>query len=364
MTRKTALYEEHAKLGAQFTDFGGWEMPVRYTSDLVEHHAVRNEAGLFDISHMAEFFVSGSAAADFLNFALVGRASEIGNGRAKYSLICAPDGGIIDDLIVYRLADQDFLVVANAGNRENVAAALRDRVAGFDVELRDESDNFGLLAIQGPRAVEILQTLTATELGALKYYSIDAGRLADIDVFFARTGYTGEDGFEILVRAEHSAQIWNALLAAGESKGLVPAGLACRDTLRLEAGMPLYGHELSRETNPYEAGFARVVRLDREEDFVGKAALEELAARSLSQKLVGLSGEGKRAARAEYPIFSGDEQIGEVTSGALSPTLGYPVAMAYVSTENAEVGSVVTVDIRGTKTDFTVVPLPFYKRSK
>jgi aminomethyltransferase len=364
VTRKTALYEEHAKLGAQFTDFGGWEMPVRYTSDLAEHHAVRNEAGLFDISHMAEFFVSGSDAANFLNFALVGRASEIGDGRAKYSLICAADGGIIDDLIVYRLAESDFLVVANAGNRDNVAAALRERVAGFDVELRDESDNFGLLAIQGPRAVEILQTLTSTDLSTLKYYSIDAGRLAEIDVFFARTGYTGEDGFEVLVRAEHSAEIWNALLQAGESKGLVPAGLACRDTLRLEAGMPLYGHELSRETNPFQAGFARVVRLDREEDFVGRAALEVLAGEAQTRKLVGLQGEGKRAARAEYQIFAGDVAIGEVTSGALSPTLGYPVAMAYVATEHAEVGSVVSVDIRGTITDFTVVTLPFYKRSK
>jgi aminomethyltransferase len=364
LTRKTALYEEHAKLGAQFTDFGGWEMPVRYTSDLVEHHAVRNEAGLFDISHMAEFFVSGSGSADFLNYALVGRASEIADGRAKYSLICAEDGGIIDDLIVYRLADQDFLVIANAGNRDNVAEALRERVVGFDAELRDESDNFGLLAIQGPRAVEILQTQTSTDLSSLKYYSIDAGRLGDVDVFFARTGYTGEDGFEVLVRAEHSATVWSALLDAGESKGLVPAGLACRDTLRLEAGMPLYGHELGRDTNPFEAGFARVVRLDREENFVGREALEALAGKTQAQKLVGLAGEGKRAARAEYPIFASEEMIGEITSGALSPTLGYPVAMAYVSTEQSEVGSVVSVDIRGTRTDFTVVNLPFYKRTK
>ena len=350
MTRKTALYEEHAKLGAQFTDFGGWEMPVRYTSDLAEHHTVRNRAGLFDISHMAEFFVSGAGAADFLNFALVGRASEIGEGRAKYSLICAEDGGIIDDLIVYRLDAQKFLVIANAGNRENVSAALRARVQGFQVELTDESD--------------ILQKLTQTNLRELKYYSIDAGELAGISVFFARTGYTGEDGFEVLVSAEHSADIWNALLAAGENEGLVPAGLACRDTLRLEAGMPLYGHELGLDTNPFQAGFARVVRLDRDEDFVGRKALESLAQKPQAQKLVGLAGEGKRAARAEYQIFVDDTVLGEVTSGALSPTLGYPIAMAYVSTEYAELGSVVSVDIRGTRTGFTVVPLPFYKRNK
>lgn len=364
MTRKTALYEEHAKLGAQFTDFGGWEMPVRYTSDLAEHHAVRTAAGLFDISHMAEFFVSGAGSADFLNYALVGRASEIGIGRAKYSLICAADGGIIDDLIVYRLDENDYLVVANAGNRDNVAEALRDRVTGFNTELRDESDNYGLLAIQGPRAVEILQTLTATDLSTLKYYSIDAGVLDGVEVFFARTGYTGEDGFEVLLKTSDAAKIWNALLQAGESNGLVPAGLACRDTLRLEAGMPLYGHELGRDTNPYEAGFARVVRLDRDEDFVGRDALAAQSQRAQARKLVGLQGEGKRAARAEYPIFAGDLEIGEVTSGALSPTLGYPVAMAYLSAENAEVGSVVEVDIRGTRTEFTVVALPFYKRNK
>ena len=364
MTRKTALYEEHSKLGAQFTDFGGWEMPVRYTSDLAEHHAVREAAGLFDISHMAEFFISGQQAADFLNFALVGRASEIANGRAKYSLICAPNGGIIDDLIVYRLAEEDFLVIANAGNREPVANALRERTAGFAVELRDESDNFGLLAIQGPRAVEILQKLTDTDLSVLKYYSIDAGKLAGVDVFFARTGYTGEDGFEVLVRTEDAANIWNQILNAGAGAGLIPAGLACRDTLRLEAGMPLYGHELGLDINPFEAGFAKVVRLDREEDFVGKAALAALAGHTPSRKLVGLAGEGKRAARAEYPIFHGEGLLGEVTSGALSPTLGFPVALAYVSTEHAEIGSVVSVDIRGTRTDFSVVKLPFYKRNK
>lgn len=364
MTRKTALYEVHAKLGAQFTDFGGWEMPVRYTSDLAEHHAVRSEAGLFDISHMAEFFVSGSQAADFLNFALVGRASEIGNGRAKYSLICVPNGGIIDDLIVYRLADNDYLVIANAGNREPVAAALRERTAGFDVVLRDESDAFGLLAIQGPRAVAILQTLTGTDLSTLKYYSIDAGRLGDVDVFFARTGYTGEDGFEVLVKTEDAVKVWNAIMEAGSGKGLIPAGLACRDTLRLEAGMPLYGHELGLDINPFEAGFGKVVRLDREEDFVGRAALEELAKHAPARKLVGLAGEGKRAARAEYPIFHGEGLLGEVTSGALSPTLGYPVALAYVSAEHAAVGSVVSVDIRGTRAEFTVVNLPFYKRNK
>lgn len=364
MPRKTALYDTHAALGAQFTDFGGWEMPVRYTSDLVEHHAVRTMAGLFDISHMAEFFVEGPQAAEFLNFALVGRASEIANGRAKYSLICNANGGIIDDLIVYRLGDQSYLVIANAGNREPVAQALLARTASFDVNLSDQSDNFGLLAIQGPRAVEILQTLTDRNLGELKYYSIDAGRVAGVEVHLARTGYTGEDGFEVLVPTEKCVEVWNALLEAGKDLGLVPAGLACRDTLRLEAGMPLYGHELGLDTDPFEAGFARVVRLDREEDFVGKAALEKLASHSPSQKLVGLVGEGKRAARAEYPIYSAEGQIGEVTSGALSPTLGYPVAMAYVSSEHAQVGSVVSVDIRGTRTDFTVAALPFYKRTK
>jgi aminomethyltransferase len=360
------LRDKHEALGASFTDFGGWEMPVRYTSDLAEHHAVRTAAGLFDISHMGEIFIEGKEAASFLDYALVGAASEIEIGRAKYSLICNESGGIIDDLIVYRLGQNAFLVVANASNREVVVAALEKRANSFEVEVRDESELWALLAIQGPNSVSILSEITSSPLADLKYYAISEAEIAGVPCLLARTGYTGEDGFEIYIPVESAATVMDAIFAAGNEKGLLPTGLACRDTLRLEAGMPLYGHEMNAEINPFEAGFGKVVRLDKPGNFVGKAALSKLAEVAPQKVLVGLAGSGKRAARADYEVFvEGSTQvIGKVTSGALSPTLGFPIAMAYVSADFAEVDTPISVDIRGTQTAFRVVKLPFYKRAK
>jgi aminomethyltransferase len=360
------LRHKHEALGASFTDFGGWEMPVRYSSDLAEHHAVREAAGLFDISHMGEIFIEGKDAAAFLDFALVGAASEIAIGRAKYSLICNESGGIIDDLIVYRLGQNAFLVVANASNREVVVAQMGQRAKAFAVEVRDESDLWALLAIQGPNSVAILSEITTSPLEDLKYYAISEAKLSGVDCLLARTGYTGEDGFEIYIPVESAASVMDAIFAAGKDKGLLPTGLACRDTLRLEAGMPLYGHEMNLEINPFEAGFGKVVRLDKPGDFVGKAALEKLSQVAPSKVLVGLEGSGKRAARADYEVFveGSTESVGVITSGALSPTLGVPVAMAYVSADFAELDTPISVDIRGTQTAFRVVKLPFYKRAK
>ena len=361
---QTPLHAEHARLGASFTDFGGWDMPVRYSSDLAEHQAVRESAGLFDISHMAEIFVTGSGSAAFLDYALVGHASAIALGKAKYSLICNAQGNIIDDLIVYRLADEEFLVIANAGNRAAVVDSLEQRANVMNFNgVKDSSDDFALLAIQGPKATSILQTLTDADLSLLPYYSIGTGKVSGVETYLCRTGYTGEDGFEILFSSDKAALVFNALIAAGA----VPCGLASRDTLRLEAGMPLYGHELNLEINPYEAGLGRVVKLDRDADFVGKASLTVLSTEDPDKQLVGLVGEGKRAARAEYVLYSSEDStvpIGEITSGALSPTLGYPVAMAYVESAWSEVGNTVSVDIRGTRLQMSVVKLPFYKRSK
>jgi aminomethyltransferase len=359
------LRQKHADLGASFTDFGGWEMPVRYSSDLAEHEAVRTKAGLFDISHMGEIFIEGKAAASFLDYALVGAASEIGVGRAKYSLICNEAGGILDDLIVYRLAETSFLVVANASNKDVVFQAFKARLAGFDTQVRDESDSWVLLAIQGPKSVEILSTITSAPLSELKYYAISEAKIADVDCLLARTGYTGEDGFEIYIPVAAAEKVFDALMAAGSKFDLMPTGLACRDTLRLEAGMPLYGHEMNEDVNPYQAGFGKVVRLDKPGDFVGKAALAKLSESKPAKVLVGLTGEGKRAARADYEVFpeSSEAATGVITSGALSPTLGYPVAMAMVGADFAEIGTSVSVDIRGTKTPYKVVKLPFYKRS-
>ncbi len=358
------LRQKHANLGASFTDFGGWEMPVRYSSDLAEHEAVRTKAGLFDISHMGEIFIEGKDAASFLDFALVGAASEIAVGRAKYSLICNEAGGIIDDLIVYRLAETSYLVVANASNKDVVFEAFQKRVAGFDTAVRDESDAWVLLAIQGPRSVEILGAITSAPLSDLKYYAISEAQIANVDCLLARTGYTGEDGFEIYIPVSSAEKVFDALMDAGSKFDLMPTGLACRDTLRLEAGMPLYGHEMNESVNPYQAGFGKVVRLDKPADFVGKAALAKLSETAPSQVLVGLVGEGKRAARADYEVFpeDSDKAVGVITSGALSPTLGYPVAMAMVGADLAEIGATLSVDIRGTKTPYKVVKLPFYKR--
>jgi aminomethyltransferase len=363
--KSISLKSKHEALGASFTDFGGWEMPVRYSSDLAEHHAVRNSAGLFDISHMGEIFIEGKQASELLDFALVGAASEIAIGRAKYSLICNEDGGIIDDLIVYRLGQNAYLVVANASNREAVVAAMQQRSSGFDAKVKDESDSWALLAIQGPNSVSILSTLTSDVLEDLKYYAISESEIAGVKCLLARTGYTGEDGFEIYIPVESAGKVFDEIVAAGTSQGMLPTGLACRDTLRLEAGMPLYGHEMNEEVNPYQAGFGKVVRLDKPGDFVGKAALTKLSESKPSKVLVGLTGEGKRAARADYEIFSDESgsSVGVITSGALSPTLGFPVAMGYLNLDLAEAGSKVSVDVRGTRLEFEVVKLPFYKRS-
>ena len=359
--KSSPLQAEHEKLGAAFTDFGGWNMPVRYGSDLAEHHAVRNSAGLFDISHMAEFWLTGKDAGAVLDNALVNPPSEIAVGRAKYNMICNPDGGVIDDLIVYRIADEEFLVIANAGNRDAVANALSERNFG-ESKFEDQSDDWALLAVQGPKATEILQTLASIELAPLKYYSIASGEVAGVGAYFCRTGYTGEDGFEVLVPASQAAKVWNQILEAG-ADSMVPCGLAARDTLRLEAGMPLYGHELGLDRSPFEAGLGRSVKLERE--FIGSKALEETKAKGISSKLFGLVGEGKRAARADYEVYlpGGSAPIGKVTSGALSPTLGYPIAMAYLDRVDLEFGAEVEVDIRGTKTSFKVSSMPFYKRS-
>jgi aminomethyltransferase len=372
----TALYEEHQKAGATFTDFGGWQMPLKYGSELAEHHAVRQSAGLFDLSHMGEIWVIGPDAAAFLDYALVGKLSAIAVGKAKYSLICKDDGGIIDDLISYRRGPDKYLVVPNAGNVRAVAAALGERAADFDVTVDDVSAETSLIAVQGPNAEAILLALVPAGQHALvtelKYYAaVEVGITINgivRNLLLARTGYTGEDGFEIYLPNADAPGLWQSLLAAGQAHGLIPAGLACRDSLRLEAGMPLYGNELSQYGNAYAAGLGPVVSLAKESDFVGKAALTAIKeagfGTSTGRRLVGLRGLGRRAARGGYPILKDGARVGEVTSGQPSPTLGYPVAMAYVGVEHVEPGTVLDIDLRGKAEPFEVVALPFYKRQK
>ncbi|WP_295013155.1 glycine cleavage system aminomethyltransferase GcvT [uncultured Microbacterium sp.] len=364
--RYTPLRERHEALGASFTDFGGWQMPVRYTSDLAEHHAVREAAGIFDISHMAEFTVEGAGAGDYLDYALAGRLSALAVGKAKYSLLLAEDGGIIDDVIVYRLDEDRFLIISNAGNRDAVRTALQERADGIDVRVEDVSDAYALIAVQGPNAESIVAAIDGIEdvsvpWGDQKYYAWASANYHGRPLLLARTGYTGEDGFELLVLAEDAADLWDAALAAGADHGLVPAGLAARDTLRLEAGMPLYGHELTRETKPAQAGLGRVVVTDKER-FVGQGGV---TASEGARVLVGLTAEGRRAGRAEYAVVTEDGAvIGEITSGALSPTLGHPVAMAYVDPAVSDGSVPLFLDVRGTKIPAALTALPFYRRKK
>jgi aminomethyltransferase len=362
---QTALVDRHRALGGRLIDFAGWEMPVQYSGILEEHRAVRERVGLFDLSHMGEVWVSGAGAATGLAAALVSDPPRLAEGRAHYSMICAEDGGILDDLIVYRVAAERFMVVPNASNREVVADALRDRLSGHDAALDDASLRTSLVAIQGPLAAEVLQPLTDVELAALKYYAIAAGHACGVAAHIARTGYTGEDGFELFVEWDDALQVWDTLLAAGAAKGIMPCGLGARDTLRLEAGMPLYGNELDRATNPFEAGLGRVVKLDKAGDFVGRAALERVAAEGPRKQLVGLRLNGRQIARHGAPVHMPTEEAeaGVVTSGAPSPTLGVPIAMAYLPPAATSVGTMVEVAIRAARAEAEIVPLPFYKRS-
>ncbi len=378
MGKRTSLYESHQALDASFTDFGGWDMPLRYGSELAEHRAVREAAGLFDLSHMGEIWVSGPEAGRFLNSALVGNLAVVAVGKAKYSLLCNAQGGIIDDLIVYRIAgpavvdtageeaESRFLVVPNAGNAPVVAAELAARSAGFDVEVIDASADTSLIAVQGPASAAIVTDMVGEDhrqaVADLPYYAWTSVVVGDVDVLLARTGYTGEDGFELYLPNDRAAEVWRLALEVGAERGLIAAGLAARDSLRLEAGMPLYGNELGLEGNPFEAGLGPVVSFKKEETFVGREALEAIKAEGTSRVLVGLRGTGRRAGRGGYTVHAGGEQIGTITSGQPSPTLGYPIALAYVNPEFAEVGTSVEVDLRGKLEPFEVVALPFYKR--
>jgi aminomethyltransferase len=361
---QTPLNDRHVALGARMIDFAGWLMPVQYAGILEEHRAVRERAGLFDLSHMGELFVEGPEAGAALARALVTNPPALADGRAHYSMIVAPDGGIIDDLIVYRLGPDRFLVVANASNARIVSDALAERLAGSRAVLDDRSLAMALVAIQGPRSVDIVRPLTDVDLDTLRYYAIAEGSFAGIPALVARTGYTGEDGFEVFVDTGRAVELWDAMMAAGADRGLAPIGLGARDTLRLEAGMPLYGNELDRSTNPYEANLGRVVKLDKPGDFVGRQALESVAREGTTRRLVGLVMRGRGIARHGYPVHAGDRPTGVVTSGTQSPSLGEAIAMAYVATADAGPGTMVDVEIRGQRVPAEVVALPFYRRAR
>lgn len=368
-SKETPLKSIHEKLGATFTDFAGWDMPVRYTSDLAEHKAVRSSAGLFDLSHMGEVFFEGPEAAKALDYALAGNISVMPLGRAKYSLLLNEEGGIIDDLITYRVGEQRYMVVPNAGNTDVDVEALFARAEKFDCTVTNASGDIALVAVQGPESArivtELLETadtgLGAADVEGLGYYRAIVGTFDGAELIVARTGYTGEDGFELYVPNAQAESLWNRLTEIG-GEALVPCGLAARDSLRLEAGMPLYGNELSLDIVPAQANLGPVVSFKKESDFVGRAALE---GKDFSDRpvLVGLVAEGRRAARSGSAIRTTDgTELGTVTSGALSPTLGHPIAMGFIDPAHAAVGTNLIIDVRGKDLPATVVELPFYSR--
>jgi aminomethyltransferase len=361
--RETPLAALHKKLGASFTSFAGWRMPVTYSTHLKEHIAVRTSVALFDLSHMGEIAVTGTDAARFLDFALVVDASAMVVGRARYTLVCTPTGGILDDVLVYHTDPGRFLIIANASNVTTVTAGLSARATGYDVEVADVSDSYALVSLQGPASAEVLDPLCGAVAGSLKYFRCIQAVVAGRPALLARTGYTGEIGFEIYLAPADAPAVWTAIQEAGAPAGIVPAGLASRDTLRLEAGMALYGHELTIETSPLNARLEWAIPSGKQADYVGRGALERIAAEGADPVLVGLAGEGRRAARAGCRVLdTGGTPIGEVTSGVLSPTLGYPIAMAYVPPAFDVEGMEILADVRGQILPMKVVSLPFYRR--
>ena len=362
--RRTPLHELHRRLGARLVPFAGYEMPVQYSSIIEEHRTVRSAVGLFDLSHMGEIEIRGEEAVAFLRHALVSDPGALEVGQAQYSMACNDRGGIVDDLIVYRRDDGEFLIVCNAANRSAVVEQLNGLLGrgDFGASLEDRSDRTGLVAPQGPNAAGLLAELTDLDLASIGNYRSAPGTVAGIECLVARTGYTGEDGFELFCDARRTPELWEALAAAGERHGARPCGLGARDTLRLEAGMPLYGNELSLDTNPFEANLGRVVKLDKG-DFIGRAALQAVQQAGPSRKLIGLQMVENAIPRAGYEVRSGGAAVGHVTSGTLSPTLGTRIAMAYVPAELAGIGNAFEVVVRERPYRAEQVKLPFYRRS-
>ncbi|HEY4384090.1 MAG TPA: glycine cleavage system aminomethyltransferase GcvT [Ktedonobacteraceae bacterium] len=360
--KRTPLYERHKALGARLVEFGGWEMPVQYSSILQEHQAVRTQAGLFDVCHMGEFKVEGAGALAFLQYLVPNDVSRLSLQQALYTQLCTPAGITLDDLLIYHLADEHYMLVVNAANIAKDLAWVQQQASNFpDVTVTDQSEKTALLALQGPQALNILQPLTAVPLATIRYYHSASGQVSGIDCLISRTGYTGEDGFELYCAAEKVVQLWQALLAAGQPQGLVPTGLGARDTLRLEAGLCLYGHELDEQTNPLEAKLGWTVKLNKG-DFIGRDALQQIKQQGPARLIVGIELLDRGVPRGGYAIYDGEQQIGTLTSGAPGPTVKKNIGIGYVPALYAQIGQSVQIDIRGKRLAAQVVALPFYKR--
>ncbi len=358
--RHTPIFEEHRALGAKLVPFAGYEMPVQYPAGILEEHAaVRKAAGLFDVSHMGEVFIQGPDALALVQHLMTNDASKVAVGQAQYSVMCQEDGGAIDDCIVYRFADH-WMIVVNAANRAKDVAWIEAAARGRDVTVNDRSDEIALLALQGPKAQAVLSRLTDADLDAIRYYHFTEGAVDGMRAVISRTGYTGEDGFELYVEAAAGAQLWRRILEVGQTDGTLPVGLGARDSLRLEMGYALYGNDLDESHSPLEAGLGWVVKLDKG-DFSGRAALQKMKDNGVRERLVGFTLKERGFPRHGYVICHQGEPVGEVTSGIHSPSLGIGVGMAYVATEAAKPGTSIEVMIRDRAVAGEVVRPPFYK---
>lgn len=361
--RKTPLNRIERELGGKMVDFGGWELPVQYSGILDEHRAVRERAGMFDVSHMGEIAVHGADALSLLQKLTCNDVSKLEDGRCQYNGLLYPTGGFVDDILIYRNAADDYLIVVNASNSDKDFEWMRDAAKGDDVAVENRSDAWAQLAIQGPAAESILQRSTDLQLSSIRYYRFDTGKVAGAPAIVSRTGYTGEDGFEVYVAPDAAEGVFRTLLETGAGQGLVPCGLGARDTLRLEAKMALYGNDIDHSTTPIEADLDSIVKLDKGA-FFGREVLERERAEGAKRKLIGFEMIDRGIARHGHTIVDGGEEIGVVTSGTHSPTLAKAIGLAYVPPEKTEPGSELVILIRGKESRARVVPTPFYKRPK
>ena len=362
--KRTPLFDEYEKYGGKTIDFGGWELPVQFSSIKEEHDAVRNRAGLFDVSHMGEILVTGPEALEFLQNLLSNDISKIAIGQAQYNAMCYEDGGVVDDLLTYKLGENHYLLCVNASNIEKDYDWMMENQNQFDVTIDNQSDAYAQIALQGPLAEEVLQSLTETDLSAIKYFRFQEDvEIAGHKVLVSRSGYTGEDGFELYGTPSVIKALWGKILDVGKDKGVVPAGLGCRDTLRFEAGLPLYGQELSATISPLEAGIGFAVKLNKD-DFLGHDALVAQKENGIPRKIIGIEMIDKGIPRHGYKVFKGGQQIGEVTTGTQLPSSKRNVGNALIDSQFATVGIELEIEIRGKLLKVVTVETPFYKRSK
>jgi aminomethyltransferase len=361
--KRTRLYSAHKTAGAKFVEFFGWEMPIEYTGILQEHMAVRERAGLFDVSHMGEIIISGNQALDFIQYLTPNDAARLDANKAQYSALITPQGTFVDDLLVYFLDEKTYLLVVNAANTDKDFQWLLSHEQGFDVEVQNKSDSYTQMALQGPNAYKILLALTQIDVEKMSSFAVERGTVEGVEAIVSRTGYTGEDGFEIYTLAPNPETIWNAILEEGKAYGIQPVGLGARDTLRLEARLMLYGNDIDENTTVLEAGMRWLVKF-KKGDFLGREALLKQKEEGIRRKIVGFELVEKGIARPHYPVYIDNEKVSEVRSGSFSPFFQKSIGLTYLPVEHTEIGTEFAIDIRGKRVKAKVVPTPFYKREE